>query len=155
MMEEAHHSAGRATPRPEPWLRAYPWQDIVWTVAGYWRLPAEEIGACAAASVRERWERGSAGEQTLCDALRLCRECQAARAFGKYECESFVIVARDVVKPCLGQMSATLAAAVITIIGDYVRGAGEEMEMTRAVTLILDKYVPPAKTPQAGSPAGL
>lgn len=140
-------------PQPELWLRSYPWEDIVWTVAGYWRLRPEEIDACVARETRDLWQREAAGMQTLCGALRLCRECQAARAFGKYECESFVIVARDVVKPYLGQMSATLAAAIITIIADYVRDAGDEVEMQRAVDLIMQRYVPAVS--QSASPAGL
>ncbi|HEX4085261.1 MAG TPA: hypothetical protein VHY22_10145, partial [Chthoniobacteraceae bacterium] len=68
-----------------------------------------------------------------------CRACQTARPFGKYDCESFIIIARDLVKPFLGQMSATLAAAVIVIVGDYVRGCGNEEEMRQTLQLILEK----------------
>jgi hypothetical protein len=143
-MEGSYHPQLPARPRPEQWLRSYPWEDIVWTVAGYWRLKPDEIEASAARETRALWQREAAVAQTLGDALRLCRACQAARAFGQYECESFVIVARDVVKPYLGQMSATLAAAIVTIVADYVRGGGNETEMQRAVNLIMEKYVPPA-----------
>jgi len=155
MMEETHHPEKRVQPGVEQWLRSYPWEDIVRTVAGYWRRPPEEIEACAAQETRALWQHEAAGPQSLCEALRLCRACQAARPFGKFECESFVIVARDMVEPWLGQMSATLAAAVITIIADYVRGGGDETEMERAANMILEKYIPPAPSGQSGSPAGL
>ena len=43
-------------------------------------------------------------------------------------------------KPFLGQMSATLAAAVVVIVGDYVRGCDDEVEMRQTLQLILEKF---------------
>lgn len=123
-----------------PWLRDYHWEDIIWTIGVFWRLKPGHFETPAACRTRDLWRRESAKATTLAGALRLCRECQASTPFGKYDCESFVIIARDVVKPFLGDMSATLAAAVITIVGDYVRGTGDEAEMQRTLGIILEKF---------------
>jgi hypothetical protein len=122
------------------WLRPYPWEDVIRTIAGFWRLPPEHFETRSAREVQELWERQIEKDLTMADALRLCRRCQTAKPFGKYDCESFVIIARDIVKPFLGQMSATLAAAVIIIVGDYVRGSGDEIEMQQTLNLILEKF---------------
>jgi hypothetical protein len=103
-------------------------------------MPPERFDAPAAREIQKLWENQAEQDLTLAEALRLCRRCQIARPFGQYDCESFIIIARDIVKPFLGQMSAALAAAVITIVGDYVRGSGDELEMQQTLNLILEKF---------------
>jgi len=121
------------------WLGDHPWENVIRTLSIFWHLPEEEFNTPPARQIRELWERESGNELTLAEALRVCRRCQTAMPFGKYDCDSFVIVARDIVKPFLSQMSATLAAAVITILGDYIRGGGDEREMRHAINLIMGR----------------
>jgi len=122
------------------WLGPYPWEGVIGTLAGFWHMPPERFDAPAAREIQKLWENQAEQDLTLAEALRLCRRCQIARPFGQYDCESFIIIARDIVKPFLGQMSAALAAAVITIVGDYVRGSGDELEMQQTLNLILEKF---------------
>jgi len=144
------HSAGHGVRR---WLEAYTWSEVLRTVARFWHLPPENIEAASAYETRELWDREAPRSQSLADALRLCRRCQVARPFGRYDCDSFVVIARDVVKPFLAEMSATLATAVISIVGDYVRGTGNEIEMHQVTDLILDRFH--VRALQGGAPDSL
>jgi hypothetical protein len=150
-------SAAGTSPCGDPglrhWLGAYTWADVLRTVAHFWHLPAENIEAASAYDTRELWDREAPRSQSLPDALRLCRRCQIARPFGRYDCDSFVLIARDAVKPFLAGMSATLATAVVAIIGDYVRGSCNELEMHQAADIIVNRY--PAAPGASSSPAGL
>jgi hypothetical protein len=120
------------------WLEPYPWQQVVGTLAAFWHLPAERFET--AHETRDLWESEAGREMRLEEALRVCRRCQTAQPFGQYDCESFVIIAREIVKPLLDGMSTVLSAAVSTIVEDYVRGVGDDLEFSQTLQLVLEKY---------------
>jgi hypothetical protein len=125
------------------WLQSYPWTEVLRLVADHCRLPPEHFEGASSHETRELWERETLRAQSLDEALRLCRRCQLARPFGTFDSESFVLIARDLVKPFLGAMSATLATAVINIVGDYVRGLADELEMNQTINLIITRFPDP------------
>jgi hypothetical protein len=152
-MDKRQNLKNRHAGGAKRWLRDYPWDNVIRPLSIFWHRPPEEFDTPSARQIREVWERESDHELTLAEALRVCRRCQMAMPFGKYDCDSFVIIAREIVKPFLSPMSATLAAAVITILGDYIRGVGDDREMKRALNLILERAESMAA--QSVSPATL
>jgi hypothetical protein len=154
-MDERQNSQEGLAQGTRGWLRPYPWEDIVGSLTSFWHISPDQLEVPATHQVRELWKREGQRDLTLAEALRLCRKCQGARPFGKYDCESFVLVARDMIKPFLEQMSSPLAAAVVTILGDYVRGAGDEVEMQQALHLIMEKFAEFGPSDHSASPGGL
>ena len=140
MMEENHQEEAAGGRGVKRWLQGYPWSSVLRAVATFRSMPAEDMEMVTANDVRELWDRESTRPISLGHALGLCRRCHSARPFGKYDCDSFVNIARDLVKPFLGEMSATLATAVISIVADYVRGSGNELEMNQTLSLILARF---------------
>jgi hypothetical protein len=143
-------SENQATGEVDYWLRDYPWEDIVATLARHWKVTPEHLDGRSARQARELWLRKSVIRISLGEALRVCRRCQASHPFGAHDCETFAAIARDIVKPLLRPMSRALAHAAATVVADYVRGTVNAPEMRHTLDLIMEK----SGLLQTGAPAG-
>ena len=123
-------------PNPKAkWLEPISWADVTALNA---RL-CEAKGALhkptsdGHAVTRDLWERSRTTELTLEEAIVICHRCHRLAPFCFFNGNTFVAIARGIIKPVLEKLTARdpLRAAVFrSVVGHYVAGT-EELEALR------------------------
>ena len=117
------------------WLEPISWGDVTMLNA---RLCAAKGALHKPTSdghdtTRDLWERSRTMELTLEEAIVICHRCHRRAPFCFFNGNTFVAIARGIIKPVLEQLTARdpmRAAAFRSVVGHYVAGT-EELEVLR------------------------
>jgi len=120
------------------WLAPYSWPQVI----------DFNRGLCAAKSALHKptsdghdetkkiWEAAQSREMTLEEALQICLICHRTAPFCFFNGNTFVVIARDFIRPVLDELAAldlATAATFRSVVGHFVAGTEGLEELRRAI----------------------